>query len=423
MLSVYERLLIKRFLFSKKSDGYISVFSWFSIIGIMIGVAAIIIVMSVMNGFREELTSRILGVNGHINIMSSKNKITNYDVELLNKDILLFNKNNLENINVYPIIETQALLVTNDISKGVILRSYENVNLNNGHFLSEKIIEGNFYKENSYEVVIGYALARRLGIQIGNRIKVAIPKTDNTIFGNIPRFKTLTISGIFNLGMYEFDSNFIFTNPIVPRKLLMLDNNSYNQIDLYYSDPNNIEKLKNRIEIIINKIDNNFYASSWKENNSSLINALNVEKNVMFLILTLIIIVASMNIISGLIIFVKEKNKDIGILKTIGLSNFSLIKVFLMIGLIIGLLGTIFGGLLGIIFSINISAIQRFLENLFNIELFSKEIYYLTSLPSSINNIEVFYVLLISILISLLATIFPAYRSTKIDPIISLKND
>jgi lipoprotein-releasing system permease protein len=175
--------------------------------------------------------------------------------------------------------------------------------------------------------------------------------------------------------------------------------------------------------MIINEIDKNFYASSWKENNSSLINALKVEKNVMFLILTLIIIVASMNIISGLIIFVKEKNKDIGILKTIGLSDFSLIKIFLTIGLIIGLLGTIFGGLLGIVFSINISSIQKFLENLFNTELFSKEVYYLTTLPSSINNVEVFYVLLISILISLLATIFPAYRSTKIDPIISLKND
>ena len=423
MFSIYERLLIKKFLFSKKSDGYISIFSWFSIIGIMIGVAAIIIVMSVMNGFREELTSRILGVNGHINIMSSKIEIDKSDVKLFNKNILSLNINNLENINIYPIIETQALLITNNISKGVVLRSYENVNIDNEHFLSEKIIEGNIYKENSYEVIIGYALARRLGIKVGNRIKIAVPKTDNTIFGNIPRFKTLTISGIFNLGMYEFDSNFIFTNPIVPRKLLMLDRNTYNQIDLYYSDPNNIEKLTDSIKMIINEIDKNFYASSWKENNSSLINALKVEKNVMFLILTLIIIVASMNIISGLIIFVKEKNKDIGILKTIGLSDFSLIKIFLTIGLIIGLLGTIFGGLLGIVFSINISSIQKFLENLFNTELFSKEVYYLTTLPSSINNVEVFYVLLISILISLLATIFPAYRSTKIDPIISLKND
>ena len=291
------------------------------------------------------------------------------------------------------------------------------------HFLNNKIVTGHIFTDNPNDIVIGYALANKLGLTIGEKIKIAIPKTDKTIFGNIPRFKTLDITGIFNVGMYEYDSNFVFTNPDIPRKLLMIEDNNYNKIELFTQNPNNIEQVQLEIESKIKTINNHFYSSSWKENNSSLINALNVEKNVMFLILTLIILVASLNIISGLIIFVKEKNKDIAILKTIGLSNSSLIKVFMSIGLLIGLIGTFLGGLLGVVFSINISSIQNILEKLFKTDLFAKEIYYLSSLPSRLDQIEVLYVVIISLIISLIATVFPAYRSSLIDPVKSLKND
>ena len=241
--------------------------------------------------------------------------------------------------------------------------------------------------------------------------------------GNIPRFKTLSITGIFNLGMYEYDINYIFTNTKIANKLLLLENTSYNQIELFVKNPNLIEKTQEKINLQINKNNNDLYTSSWKQNNSILINALNVEKNVMFLILTLIIIVASMNIISGLIIFVKEKNKDIGVLKTIGLSNKSLIKIFLSIGLIIGILGTFLGAFIGMVFSSNIDSIQLFLETVLKTELFAKEIYYLSNLHSELNIIEVIYVVLIAMIICLIATTFPAYRSIQIDPIKSLKND
>ena len=203
----------------------------------------------------------------------------------------------------------------------------------------------------------------------------------------------------------------------------MIEDDSYNKIEVLTQEPSNIEQIQIEIDSKIKLINNQLYTLSWKENNSSLINALNVEKNVMFLILTLIILVASMNIISGLIIFVKEKNKDIAILKTIGLSNFSLIKIFMFIGLLIGIVGTSLGGILGIVFSINISSIQNFLERLFKTDLFAKEIYYLSSLPSRLDQIEVLYVIIISLIISLIATVFPAYRSSIIDPIKSLKND
>ena len=415
LFSSYEILLIKRFLFSKKTDGFISIFSWFSIIGITIGVAAIIIVMAVMNGFREELTSRLLGINGHLNIYSNTGQITKEEVNIIKSD---FSDNQL-----IPLIQTQALVISNEFSKGVFLRGYDNEYLDDLHFLKQNIIEGKLFGNNINDIVIGYVLANKFGLSVGDEIKIAIPKTDNTIFGNIPRFKTLTVSGILNLGMYEYDSNFVFSNISIARKLLVLEDQNFNLIEIFTQSPNNIEIIQDKVNRRI--IANNFrlYTSSWKENNSTLINALNVEKNVMFLILTLIILVASMNIISGLIIFVKEKNKDIGILKTIGLSNKSLIKIFLSIGLIIGLIGTIFGGLVGVIFSLNIKSIQFFIENILHTDLFSKEIYYLSNLPSRVDNLEVFYVLIISIIICLIATTIPAYRSMKVDPIKSLKND
>ena len=413
--STFEKLLIKRFLFSKKTDGFISIFSWFSIIGIMIGVAAIIIVMAVMNGFREELTNRLLGINGHLNIYSKSNEITAKDLKDINDTDSSY--------TLQPITQTQAFLVANSNSKGVILRGYDKSYLDKKHFLNNQIIKGTLFGENIEDIVIGYSLASEFGIKINDKIKIAIPKTDKTIFGNIPRFKTLKVVGIFNLGMFEYDSNVVFTNFKIANKLILLNDNSYNQIEVFVDDPNQIDKIQKVIKDKINKNNSALYTFTWKERNSTLISALKVEKNVMFLILTLIIIVASMNIISGLIIFVKEKNKDIGILKTIGLSNKSLVKVFLSIGFIIGLIGTASGGLLGVMFSLNIKSIQSFVENILHVELFAKEIYYLSNLPSKLNSLEVFYVLIISIIISLVSTTIPAIRSIKIDPIKSLKND
>jgi len=223
--------------------------------------------------------------------------------------------------------------------------------------------------------------------------------------------------------MYEYDANFIFTNLTIPRKLLMLEENTFNKIEVFTDIPQEIEDIQKLIQNRIKVHSDKLYTISWKQNNSNLINALKVEKNVMFLILTLIIVVASMNIISGLIIFVKEKDKDIGILKTIGLNNKSLIKIFLSIGLLIGFIGTSLGAITGIIFSLNIRHIQNFLENIFNINLFSKEIYYLSSLPSRLDFFEVLLVITVSLIICLFATILPAFRSSQIDPISSLKND
>jgi len=416
MLSKSEILITKRFLFSKKTEGYVSIFSWFSIIGISLGVAAIIIVMSVMNGFRSNLTERLIGVNSHLNVYSFDEIIKEDEIKLLKKEL---NSKSYEKI--FSSIETQGLVISDNISKGVAIRGYKEVNYN--HYLYDKIVTKKLSSIDFDKIVIGDALATELKLKIGDQLKLAIPKTDKSLLGNIPRFKTLIVEGIFDFGMYEYDSSLVFISLELSQKLLLVENNSYNRVEFYLDNPLLVENFKELIDSNIKKNSLELYSLSWMDRNSSLMNALKVEKNVMFLILTLIIIVASMNIISGLIIFVKEKNKDIGILKTLGFNNLSILKVFFVIGLTIGLIGTVSGTFLGIIITENLQYIQLLLENLLDTELFSEEIYFLSTLPSDINYEDVLFVFFISITITILSTIFPAIRASNIDPIETLKNE
>ncbi len=416
MLSRSEILIIKRFLFSKKTEGYVSIFSWFSIIGIALGVAAIIIVMSVMNGFRSNLTERLIGVNSHLNLYSFSDKIKNDEIEIIKKQLDFKSYKKL-----FSSIETQGLVISDNISKGVIMRAYKEIS--SEHYLHERIITKQLSSIDFDTIVIGDALAKELNLKIGDKVKIAIPKTDTSLLGNIPRFKTLKINGIFDFGMFEYDSNLVFISLELSRKLLLFEDDTYNRLEFYLYDPLKVNSFKELIDSKIKNNNLNLYSLSWMERNSSLMNALKIEKNVMFLILTLIIIVASMNIISGLIIFVKEKNKDIGILKTLGFNNSSLLKIFFIIGLTIGLMGTISGTILGIIITENLQLIQTILENLLDTDLFSEEIYYLSTLPSDIKYEEVLFVFLISIIITILSTIFPAIRASNIDPIDTLKNE
>ena len=416
MISKSERLLIFRFLFSKKSDGYVSIFAWFSIIGISLGVAAIIIVMSVMNGFRIDLTNRIIGLNSHLNIYSFDNEITNKQA-----DELILNIDNSFFYQHYKSIETNGLIIKSNNSKGVMIKGYDEYDKN--HYLFNSINMGALIQNPKSEILIGDSLANEMNLSVGDKVKIAIPKTDKTILGNIPRFKTLEVVGVFDLGLYEYDSNLIFLSSELVRKLLLYDEDIYNKIEFFTSSPNEIELFKNKVELETSNLLLNFYSISWKDQNKTLINALKVEKNVMFIILSLIILVASLNIISGLIIFVKEKNKDIGILKTIGMSNKSIIKIFFTIGISIGLIGSLIGLIIGILFTINIKSIQSFLEYLLGTKLFSEEVYYLSSLPSKISINEVVYVLCVSIIISIISTIFPALSSARIDPVKSLRSE
>ncbi len=415
MYSKSEKLLIFRFLFSKKSDGYVSIFSWFSVIGISLGVAAVIIVMSVMNGFRVDLTNRIIGLNSHLNIYSINDKINNNEINKL----ISVTENSLYN-NYYKSLETNGLVIRDNSSRGVLIKGYHDYD--ERHYLFNSIVKGSLLNKIN-EVIIGDSLANILNVSVGDRIKIAIPKTDKTILGNIPRFKTLEISGIFDLGLYEYDSSLIFLSSNLVQKILLYNENDYNKVEFFIKDPNDVDQFKKNILSNLIKTKLELYPVSWKDNNKTLINALKVEKNVMFIILSLIIIVASLNIISGLIIFVKEKNKDIGILKTIGMTNQSIVKVFFTIGVSIGLIGSFLGLFLGIIFTINIKSIQGFLEFILDTKLFSEEVYYLSSLPSKISINEIILVFCTAVIISCISTIFPALRSAKIDPIKSLRSE
>ena len=416
MLSKSEILITKRFLFSKKTEGYVSVFSWFSIIGIALGVSAIIIVMSVMNGFRANLTERLIGVNSHLNIYSFDEKINSEEINTLK-----INLDSKDYDKFLPSIETHGLVINNEISKGVIIRGYEDLNFN--HYLYNKIITKKLSFINFDQIIIGDALAKELKLQIGDKLKLAIPKTDKSLLGDIPRFKTLTVSGIFDFGMYEYDVSLVFISLELAQRLLLFEDNYFNRIEFYLNDPLLVEKFKDQVDFNITNKSLSLYSLSWVERNSSLMNALKVEKNVMFLILTLIIIVASMNIISGLVIFVKEKNKDIAILKILGFNKIGVLKVFFLIGLTIGLIGTVLGTFFGIIITENLKYIQIVLENFLETELFSEEVYFLSTLPSDIKYEEVFFVFFISLIITILSTIFPAMRASNIDPVNILKNE
>ena len=416
MFSKAEILIIKRFLFSKKTEGYVSVFSWFSIIGIALGVAAIIIVMSVMNGFRSNLTERLIGVNSHLNIYSFNDEIKEEQIEEMK------NKLNIKKYKkVFSSVETQGLIIKDNTSNGVIIRGYKEINFD--HYLYDKIITKKISSIRFNKIIIGDALADKLNLKIGDKLKIAVPKTDKSLLGNIPRFKTLIVDGIFDFGMYEYDSNLVFISIDLARKLLLIENNIFNRVEFYIENPLLVGIFKDSIDQYITNNSLDLYSLSWMDRNSSLMNALKVEKNVMFLILTLIIIVASMNIISGLIIFVKEKNKDIGILKTLGFNNFSILKIFCVIGFVIGLIGSISGTIIGIMITENLNYIQAILENLLDTQLFSEEVYFLSTLPSDIKYQEVLFVFLISITITILSTIFPAIRASNIDPIDTLKNE
>ena len=416
MLSKSEILITKRFLFSKKSEGYVSIFSWFSIIGISLGVTAIIIVMSVMNGFRSNLTERLLGVNSHLNLYSFNEKI---NLEEIN--VLKTNLNSGDYDQLLPAIETQGLVINNKISRGVIIRGYKD--LNSAHYLYDQIITKKLNSINFNQIIIGDALAKDLKLQIGDKLKLAIPKTDKSLLGDIPRFKTLTVSGIFDFGMYEYDVGLVFISLELAQRLLLFEDNYFNRVEFYLDNPLLVDTFKTQVDLNITNKSLSLYSLSWVERNSSLMNALKVEKNVMFLILTLIIVVASMNIISGLVIFVKEKNKDIAILKTLGFNKIGILKVFFLIGLTIGLIGAVLGTFFGIIITENLKYIQIVLESILETELFSEEVYFLSTLPSDIKYEEVFFVFFISLIITILSTIFPAIRASNIDPVNILKNE
>lgn len=411
MFSPFERMMAWRYLRARKAEGFVSVIAGFSFAGIMLGVATLIIVMSVMNGFRAELVSRILGLNGHLNVYSQSGPIENFMA-------LTDRLEKIEGVqSVRPLVEGQVLISVNGAANGAMVRAMSREDFATKPILSDSIVNGQLTDFTDQQVAIGVNLAERLNLKIGDEMTLLAPKGRASPFGTIPRSRKYSIGVIFDVGMFEYNSGFIFMDLKSAQQFFKLDNR-VNSIEVMATSTDKAEAIKSEV---IKAIGPGARIYDWREANSSFLTALAVERNVMFLILTLIILVAAFNIISSMIMLVKDKGKDIAILRTMGATQQNMLSIFTLTGASIGLGGTIMGAIIGISFAANIESIRQFLEGLTGTELFADEIYFLSQLPAVIDWADITFVVLMAFGLSVLATIYPAWRASKLDPVEALR--
>ena len=408
MFTKAERLISIRNLRPKKKEGFLKIISIFSFLGIMLGVAILIIVMSVMNGFKTDLTKKILGLNPHIVIEPNSFEINDLFISKIS--------DNFKNFTLSRSFSGEGIIITNKNAKGVILKGVDKNEENIIEFFNRFVVDGNLKDFGAGKILIGSELAYNLNLKEGESINVMSSAFVSTPLGNLPKQENFKVAGIFNTGFLEFDQNLIFLN--VEDVLAIFEKDKKDQnIEIYLQDPLKANFYKKKIQ----KIDQNFFIYTWSDLNKSLFSALKVERNVMFLILSLIVVVAAFNIISGLTILIKNKTKEIAILKTLGLSNNSIKKTFFLTGLSIGFFATVSGIVLGVLFSINVEKIRIFLSSAFNFEIFPSDIYFLEELPSEINLYSILVIFLISIFISMVASYLPAMRISKMSTFRALR--
>ena len=408
MFTTVEKLITTRNLKPKKKEGFLKVISIFSFLGIMLGVATLIIVMSVMNGFRTELTEKILGFNPHITIKPYSNSITeNFYLDL---------KNRYKKAKIVKSLYGEGVIITSNTAKGVLVRGINKNQIKELDLFQNNLIDGEISNFNNDRIIIGKHLAIELGVVVGYKINLMSSTSSPSLFGMIPKQSSYKIISVFSSGLYEYDKNVIFLNLNDSLSFFEKTNDDIN-LDIYLKDPLNADVYKNEIQ----EINPGLFVSSWSDQNKSFLSALKVERNVMFLILTLIIIVAAFNIISGLTILIKNKTKEIAILKALGLSKKSIVKSFFLTGFTIGLTATIAGVILGVTFSIYIEEIRQFLSSVFNLQIFPEDVYFLDEMPSEINAKSILSISLFSIVVTSLASLFPSFAVAKVEPIKALK--
>ncbi len=410
MFTKVERLISSRNLRPKKKEGFLKIISIFSFLGIMLGVAILIIVMSVMNGFKTDLTNKILGLNPHIVVQPNGFKINDNYISKL--------KNNFKDISVSKTYSGEGIILINDKAKGIIFKGINNKEQKIKNFLENNIVSGDIKNFKKNNIFIGSELAFNLNLNEGDKVSLMSSAFVATPLGNLPKQENFNIAGIFNTGFVEFDQNIIFLT--TDDALSIFDKNTNDQnLEIYLKDPLEADSYKKKIQ----KFNQNYFIYTWSDLNKSFFSALKVERNVMFIILTLIIIVAAFNIISGLTILIKNKTKEIAILKTLGLNNNSIKKSFFLTGFTIGFFATLSGIILGIIFSSNIDEVRVFLSTVFNLEIFPSNIYLLEKLPSEINLYSIFIIFILSLLVSAIASYIPARHISKMKTFRALKYD
>tara|TARA_R110002110_G_scaffold414147_3_gene643458 strand:+ start:27575 stop:28819 length:1245 start_codon:yes stop_codon:yes gene_type:complete len=414
MFSPVEWMIALRYMRARRAEGFISVIAGFSLMGIALGVATLIIVLSVMNGFRGELLDRILGLNGHIAVVSTTGTLSDYDplaARLRMVDGVL---------SVTPLVEGQILATNGGRAAGALVRGVTPEALAARPSIAGNIRLGSLSQFGGTDsVVMGSRLARTLGVRVGDKVTLVSPRGTVTAFGTVPRMQAYRLVATFEVGMFEFDSTFIFM-PLAAAQQYFRLGDTVNQLEVFVEDPDAFQGQRRAISAIVGP-DHRLF--DWQQANSSFFNALQVERNVMFLILTLIILVAAFNIISSLIMLVKDKGSAIAILRTVGASRGMVMRIFFIVGTSIGVVGTIAGAILGLLFSENIEVIRRWIESLTGTELFAAEIYFLSQLPAEVDTGEVIMVISMALGLSILATLYPSWRASRLDPVEALRNE
>ncbi|MAM67644.1 MAG: lipoprotein-releasing system transmembrane subunit LolC [Rhodospirillaceae bacterium] len=413
IFSPFERMVALRYLRARREEGFVSVIAGFSLAGIALGVATLIIVMSVMNGFRAELLQRILGLNGHVGVYELTNQpLRDFD-ELAAKIKVMAGVK-----RVIPTVEGQVLVSANNVAAGAIVRGARVKDIKAREIISGNIRAGSLDEfEGKNSVLVGTRFSQKFGVRPGDMIRLVSPQSNSTAFGSVPRSKRYRVAAIFEVGMFEYDSSFVFM-PLEAAQIYFRSKNAVTNIEVFLDDPDRVEYIRTEILRAAGKA---LRIVDWQQANASFFNAIKVERNVMFLILTLIILVAAFNIISGMIMMVKDKGRDIAILRTMGATRGMVMRVFLLAGASVGIIGTLIGFGLGVAFAGNIETIRQWLQSLTGTELFAAEIYFLSQLPSVVEPGDVLSVVGMSLGLSFLAVLYPAWRAARLDPVEALR--
>jgi lipoprotein-releasing system permease protein len=411
IFGAFERMVAFRYLRARRQEGFVSVIAIFSLLGIALGVATLIIVMSVMNGFREDLIGRILGLNGHLGVYATGVTMSDFDATAAKVRAVP------GVVSATPLVEGQVMATGANAAAGAIVRGIRPDDIRGRKLIADHIVAGSLADFSDDKIAIGDRLARRLGVTAGGKITLISPEGTDTAFGTVPRMKTYKIAALFDVGFYEYDNSFIYA-PLDTAQLFFKTPNAVSYLEVFVGNADQSTAIGRAIS---QALDEPVRILDWQRANSSIVNAVEIERNVMFLILTLIIIVAAFNIISGMIMMVKDKGRDIAILRTMGASRGMVLRIFMLSGASIGVIGTLAGFGLGLVITRNLEAIRQFLQGVLHVNLFSAEIYFFTRIPAHIDNGEVMTVVLMALALSFLATLYPSWRAARLDPVEGLR--